>query len=381
MKRTLKLLALTVVGLILVGFLGFVGINSTHANLNPAAAALIRKFHDHPDPPGNAYYALVGLQLPGKAAPPIKGRSFIAKVSAMRPARQIAYATKTFEPLVSLPNVTDCTPRKQNCLVMYRANKTKIRAATANYRSLLDGYSNTVRKYRVFYATGHILAWHFGLLSAHQLYVLRTFNLWNAGQRRQALHKLSGEVFFWRMMLRDAHLGVTRFIAAAILTDDYGLAGEFLRACPTCRKISFASTLFAPLTARELDPTKAAEGEFVRNVVLMREADAERRLTQSFWQRLTYHPNQIVNALYAELQDEIRLAKAPPGRRAQLTKALNAKYALGSSLISWIGLYVHPHGKIMASITWASRNGKYGYPVRLADRYRARIATKYFGSN
>ena len=374
MKKALKLVVLTVAGLLMLGALGFMAINSTDSKLNPAAAALIEREQAHLDPPGNAYYPLVGLQLPGDGDPETKGREFVAKLSSMTLTKRIGYEQKTFEPLVKLSDVPDCLPRKSSCLVAYQANKGRIRAAIRKYRALLDAYSSTVRDYHVFYEAGEASGWYPVVFGAHKLYTLQTLDLWTAGHPQRALPKLSRDVRFWRMILSDTHRSITRTVAAAILAEDYGLASEFLRACMACRETTFAAKLLAPLTPEERDPTKAREGEFVRNVMLMKEADDETKNTESIWRRIFYRRNRIVNALYLELQDEIRLANAGPERRAHLAKELDEKYAIGSSLVSWLDLYVHPNSKMLAAITWASRGNAYGDPVRKLERYRAQIA-------
>ncbi|MEJ2346206.1 MAG: hypothetical protein P8090_12490 [Gammaproteobacteria bacterium] len=329
---------------------------------------------DHPDPAGNAYYPLIGLQLPGKGDPETKGREFVSKLSTMTLTKRIAYEQKPFESLVKLSDVPGCLPRKNSCLGVYQDNKGRIRAEIRKYWALLDAYSSTVTDYHAFYEAGQASGWYPGVFRVHKLYTLQTLDLWTAGHPQRALRKLSRDVRFWRMILGDAHLSITRTVAAAILAQDYGIAGEFLGACLACRDTTLAAKLFAPLTGRELDPTKAREGEFVRNVVLMKEADQETKNTGSIWRRTFYNRNRIINALYLELQDELRLANAAPERRAPLAKELEGKYAVGPSLVSWLDLYVHPNSKMPAAITWASRGNTYGGPARKLDRYRAQIA-------
>jgi len=372
----IKRIVFVVAGLLILGALGFVALNSTDTQLDPAAAALIKRFRDHPDPPGNAYYPLIGLQLPGQADPETKGRGFVEKLASMTITQQTAQVEKELGPLLKLPNVPDCNPRVQHCLAVYQANKACITAAIQRHRTLLHGYSYTIQNYHVFYDPGVVVVWDIGLSSAQELYAYQTIHLWAAGQGQRALRRLSQDVSFWRMILGDAPQMTARFMAVAILTDDYGLAGEILRRCAPCRDTKPASELLAPLTTQELDPIKAREGEFVQNVTLMKKAEAERGHKLSLWKSLFYHRNRITNALYSELQDEIRLAKAPPERRAPLTNQLNAKYAGGTTLVSWLGLYVHPESKMLAAVTWAARGDANGNAARALDTYRAQIAKR-----
>jgi|GEM_PF-4323531 len=369
MQRVVNNLPSVVLVAVVLAFIVFAGIDAMAISLDPEAAELIEQVQAHRDPADNAYYALVGLQLPGRGDIDARGRSWAqGRVHASPHLTSAALPNPG-----AFPAVAACQPSQMDCLAYYRSHADRIRAAARTLHPLLAGYRHVIGHYREFYQIDGSVAWGLDLINVHSLYLFELVQQWHRGERGRALHGLATETAFWRMILARADTLFAKSLAAAVLGQDYGLAQEFVAACGACGHRRLLKTMLSPLSRRELDLVPALNREFVRTVRSFRKTWARRNQATFPPRRYHYEENRAINALYDMLRDERRIARASPARIQALAERLDAKYAERSGLWWKLERYLHPISHALTAMSWRDPE-QYVQTLCQLDAFRARAA-------
>lgn len=374
MPKIIKRLLFTVAALILLVAVPFLIINLSDSAIRPAAAQLLEKAHTTQDVPDNAYYALIGFRLPGTGSPESKGHALIKEIRSMPLGRRDDYVAKRLGSGLYLPPGADCTPGNQDCLSAYKEKRSKFDAVLNQHRGLLSQYREVMIKYHNFRQLGDAPSWADSLISINKLYLFEVGDNWNAGRRASALNGLSADTAFWRLILRNSSDLLTKMVATANLAMNYHLTEELIGSCHECKHMKQFLAILTPLDHKAMDFTPVFKGEFVTDVSLLKQGTRNGKRPLSSPIDYFFHEDKTINAFYALERDKIRIAKADNKSIDQVAAAIDKKYD-SNSYRWWIGLYVRPVSKIMASILWISPL-PYIKTLRRTDAFRRDVLRK-----
>ena len=178
------------------------------------------------------------------------------------------------------------------------------------------------------------------------------------GEQLQALEALEQEVHFWRMVMRESRMLITKMVAVARLKRSFRLASEIMAAYPPkSAQTTVLMRILSPLGTEELNMARTFRSEFVFvktmlediSVTDMADAGAGKELTWKLTELFLFKRNATINLIYARDRDLAALGALPADEFLKRVVQIQADEAQRPHWLSWHFAY-NPVGKVLGEV-------------------------------
>ena len=319
----------------------------------------------------NAYFALMGQGVASQSDPHLQGMELVNYVNRImdKGKHHDVRAMEIPDRLYGNGKIqlrgdinTLCERDAPRCLPAYRQKARRIA------QMLRDNQVLITRTYRLYHyphyretiQETHVAPWPMYNALGSDLILAKIGLQAMRGEQLQALEALEQEVRFWRMVLRESRMLLTKMVAVTRLKRGFRLASEIMAAYPpTNAQAAVLMRILAPLGAGELDMARAFRSEFIFeqgmvesiSVAAMADADTDtdKKLMWTFMELFLFKRNATINLIYARNRDLAALGTLPADEFLnRIQRQANAASRL--SWPSWHFAY-NPIGKILGEIS------------------------------
>ena len=359
-KWLFYLLAALIVGVLLI--------NLFDQHLHPDIPAFADFSSEGVPPEQNAYFALMGQAAALGSDPHALGMELVKQVN------QLVDQGKGNDPVsMEIPDklygpgkiqlrgaiTTLCERDAHRCLPAYRQKAQQIA------QMLRDNQVLIARTYRLYHYPHYRETMQQTIAAPFPMYgtlgsdlILAKIGLQaTRGEQLPALEALEQEVRFWRMVLRESRMLITKMVAVARLKRSFRLTSEIMATYPpNSAQTAILMRILAPLGAEELNMARTFRSEFVFTKTILEDisatdmADAGKELTT--W-KLTglflFKRNATINLIYARDRDLAALGILPADEFLKQAIQIQAHAAQRPHWRSWHFAY-NPVGKILGEI-------------------------------
>ena len=344
-------------------------INLFDQRLHPDIAAFADFSSEAVPPEQNAYFALMGQAAALGSNPHTLGMELVKQVN------QLVDQGKGNDPVaMEIPDKlygpgkiqlrgainTLCERDAHRCLPAYRQKAQHIA------QMLHDNQVLVARTYRLYRYPHYREAMKETAVAPLPLYstlvsdlILAKIGLQAArGEQLLALEALEQEVRFWRMVLRESRMLITKMVAVNRLKRSFRLASEIMATYPSnSAQTAVLIRMLAPLSTEELNMARTFRSEFVfekgmvENISAdaMTDADEGNKLMWRLTELFLFKRNATINLLYARNRDLAALGVLPADEFLKQVAHIQTDAAQRSHWRSWHYVY-NPVGKILGEV-------------------------------
>ncbi|MEO8102637.1 MAG: hypothetical protein ABI790_08930 [Betaproteobacteria bacterium] len=362
LRKTLKWLGLTLLGLVLV--VGLCWWLIPDEKLNPEA----EKFVAQPQVPpskNNAYFMIWGLPASPELDPHGVGQKIVAAHDRLLAAQKSLKNFKADSYLGANPltfpkdSQRICDVEKQNCLRIYQENRAVVESELEAKKVFVERY----RKIRGYEEFSHAMSqvtvespapsWQPIMRMSDLVDGSIALRMLSKGTQEAALGELAADIGSWRRLLQANDWLITQMVSVAVLHRKYRLASEIMNAYPDVARSypALMKIITLPIAVGNANIVPSVKHEARNTMQLFWDMGQEKRLVtttltkdrtpnefiESALIRLSYQPNASINAAYATFNEVVTLlAKSPKeivaGHEA-LLKSQADRNALGPGVI------------------------------------------------
>ena len=358
-KWLLYLLAALIVGVLLI--------NLFDQHLHPDIPAFADFSSEGVPPAQNAYFALMGQAAALGSDPHALGMELVKQVN------QLVDQGKGNDPVsMEIPDKlygpgkiqlrgainTLCERDAHRCLPAYRQKAPQIA------QMLRDNQVLIARTYRLYHYPHYRETMQQTIAAPLPMYgtlgsdlILAKIGLQaTRGEQLPALEALEQEVRFWRMVLRESRMLITKMVAVARLKRSFRLASEIMATYPpNSAQTAILMRILAPLGAEELNMARTFRSEFVFTKTILEDisatdmAGAGKELTWKLTELFLFKRNATINLIYARARDLAALGALPADEFLKRAVQIQASEAQRPHWLSWHFAY-NPVGKVLGEI-------------------------------
>ena len=205
-------------------------------------------------------------------------------------------------------------------------------------------------------------------LDGQRLWLLSAWQRARQGETESVIPALQEDLLFWRKVLRESDLFITKMIAAAAIRQHFAMGNLVMRELHAQGVAEVPASWREPISPEERSLLRASAGEWRYahgEVALMAEAQRAATQTMSFdgamaWlNKPLFQPQASLNLHAAQL---IRIAESGQVPYPQLRQSVEA--AAEPARIAWYRRLYNPVGQIFTSLAGPAYTY---YPLRVAD--------------